>query len=317
MSIEKNQTAVIPTNDYVFKRIFGKVGNEFITKEFLSVILDRKLTSVNLEGNTILEKELLDDKLGILDIKAKLDNNILCDIEMQVINNKNIEKRILYYWSKLYSSGIKSGENYDKLNKTISILLINYELNNLKDILKGHTEWKIREKNFKNTVLTDMLEIHIIELPKVKRLINTDFIFKEDKDFSVWTKFLLKPNELEEIDMKGNLAVKKAKEELDKIKRDEYEERIAELRMKHILDSNSLKAEGYEDGFEAGKIEGKVEGKIEGKMEGKMEGKIEGMLKERNDNAIEMLKNGYSIEEISKILKLSEIEIKRLSHNKI
>ena len=309
MSIEKNQTAVISTNDYVFKRIFGKVGNEFITKEFLSVILDRKLTSVNLKGNTILEKELLDDKLGILDIKAKLDNNILCDIEMQVINNKNIEKRILYYWSKLYSSGIKSGENYDKLNKTISILLINYELNNLKDILKGHTEWKIREKNFKNTVLTDMLEIHIIELPKVKRLINTDFIFKEDKDFSVWTKFLLKPNELEEIDMKGNLAVKKAKEELDKIKRDEYEERIAELRMKHILDSNSLKAEGYEDGFEAGKIEGKVEGKIEGK--------IEGMLKERNDNAIEMLKNGYSIEEISKILKLSELEIKRLSHNKI
>lgn len=301
MSIEKNQTAVIPTNDYVFKRIFGKVGNEFITKEFLSVILDRKLMSVNLEGNTILEKELLDDKLGILDIKAKLDNNILCDIEMQVINNKNIEKRILYYWSKLYSSGIKSGENYDKLNKTISILLINYELNNLKDILKGHTEWKIREKNFKNTVLTDILEIHIIELPKVKRLMDTDFIFKEDKDFSVWTKFLLKPNELEEIDMKGNVAVKRAKEELDKIKRDEYEERIAELRMKHILDSNSLKAEGFEDGFEAGKIEGK----------------IEGMLKERNDIAIEMIKNGYSINEISKILKLSELEIKRLGHKKI
>lgn len=79
--------------------------------------------------------------------------------------------------------------------------------------------------------------------------------------------------------------------------------------MKHILDSNSLKAEGFEDGFEAGKIEGKVEGKIEGK--------IEGMLKERNDIAIEMIKNGYSIDEISKILKLSELEIKRLSHKKI
>ena len=57
-------------------------------------------------------------------------------------------KKILFYWSKLYSSGIKSGEDYRKLNKTISILLINFELTNLKEILKGHTEWKILEKEF-------------------------------------------------------------------------------------------------------------------------------------------------------------------------
>ena len=255
MHIEIKQNAVVPTNDYVFKKIFGQVGNENITKDFLSTILDKTIESVNLEGNTILEKDLFDEKIGILDIKAKLDNHVLCDIEMQVVNHRNTEKRILFYWSKLYSSGIKSGKNYDNLNKTICILIANYELSNLKEILKGHTEWKIREKDFKNTVLTDMLEIHIIELPKIQKLMQKGSFFKEDADFLIWTKFLLMPNELGEFEMENNKAVKKAKEELDKIQNDEYEQRLAELRLKHILDTNSIESYGYEKGLADGKLE--------------------------------------------------------------
>ena len=148
---------------------------------------------------------------------------------MQVVNQNDIEKRILFYWSKLYISGIKSGEDYNKLKKTISILLLNHELPNLKEILKGHTEWKIREKHFKNTVLTEMLEVHIIELPKVKRIIKTDNIFKEDETFKIWTKFLLMPNELEEKEIAKKLLSKSfkieeiveitglTKEEIDKL----------------------------------------------------------------------------------------------------
>ena len=166
----KNTTAIIPTNDYVFKKIFGKVENEIITKGLLNSILEDKVSAIDLEGNTILAKEYNDEKLGILDVKAKIDDKYLCDIEMQVLDNKNIEKRIMYYWSKLYISGIKQGENYSKLNKTISILILNYEIENFKIIEKIHTEWKIREKDYRKTLLTDVLEIHIIELPKLKKL---------------------------------------------------------------------------------------------------------------------------------------------------
>ena len=257
MCIKKQKNIVIPTNDYVFKKIFGQVGNESITKSFISAIIDKKIESIELEENTFLDKEIFDDKLGILDIKAKLDNQIVCDIEMQVINQKNIEKRILFYWSKLYISGIKKGEDYRKLNKTISILLINYELDNLRDILKGHTEWKIREKDFKNTVLTEMLEIHIIELPKIEKIMKTSKF--KNKDLISWIKFIMMPNDLEEKDMDGNEALKKAKEELEKIQNDDYERRIAELRMKHILDTNSIKADGYEEGLEKGVQKGKKE----------------------------------------------------------
>ena len=130
MIIIEKFNAVVPTNDYVFKRIFGQIGNESITKSFINSILDTKIQSVNLEGNTILEKDLFDEKVGILDIKAKLDNEILCNIEMQVLNHKSIDKRIMFYWSKLYSSNIKSGQNYNSLKKTISILITNFEMEN-------------------------------------------------------------------------------------------------------------------------------------------------------------------------------------------
>ena len=54
---------------------------------------------MRLDSNPILEKDLLDDKVGILDIKAKIDNDINCDIELQVVDRKNIEKRILFYFN--------------------------------------------------------------------------------------------------------------------------------------------------------------------------------------------------------------------------
>ena len=79
-----------PKNDYTFKRIFGRVGNEKITKSFLEAITKEKITNITLECNPITEKDLFDDKVGILDIKAKLDNNINCNIEMQFVDQKNI-----------------------------------------------------------------------------------------------------------------------------------------------------------------------------------------------------------------------------------
>ena len=66
--------AMLPTNDYVFKRIFGHKGNEEITKGLISAIIKREIKSIKLDGKKILEKDLIDDKIGILDIRADLDN---------------------------------------------------------------------------------------------------------------------------------------------------------------------------------------------------------------------------------------------------
>lgn len=106
-----------PKNDYVFKRIFGRVGNEDITKDLLSAILGEKITSVKLDNNPILEKDLPDSKVGILDIKAKINEKIDIDIEMQMIGKSNMEDRLLYYWSSMYYNTVKAEENYLKFYK--------------------------------------------------------------------------------------------------------------------------------------------------------------------------------------------------------
>ena len=99
-----------------------------------------------MDNNTILEKDLFDDKVGILDIKAKINSCINCDIEMQVVDKNDIERRLLFYWSRLFSKSIKAGKDYLKLEKTIAILITDYELESLKQIPKYQTKWQIREE---------------------------------------------------------------------------------------------------------------------------------------------------------------------------
>ena len=237
-----------PQNDYVFKRIFGHQGNESITKSFISAVLNQNITDVVLESDSCLPKDMLDDKVGILDIKVKIDNHINCDVEMQVVDKKNIEKRILFYCSKMYAQSITSGTDYIHLEKSIAILISNYELESLKEIKKYVSKWNLREEDYKNVILTDDIEIVIIELPKFKKYMN-------DTALADWVKFIINPKV---IDM-SNEDVKKAKKVLDEISQDEHARRLAELREKYIMDQKATEAAGYDKGYENGIAANKIE----------------------------------------------------------
>ena len=181
-----------PKNDYVFKRIFGHTGNEEITKGLLQSIIPDKIDKIELDSNTITEKDLLDDKVGILDIKAKLnDGNVNCDIEMQVVDQKDIEKRILFYWSKMYIQTLKVGEDYENLKRCIVILITDYDLDKLKEIPEYVTKWKIREEKYPKLVLTNDLELYIISLEKAKNSTKN----KEEELYN-WLKFINNPKEV-------------------------------------------------------------------------------------------------------------------------
>ena len=251
----EKKNPIIPTNDYVFRRIFGHVGNEIITQGLLNAILDTKVTKVDLNQNTITEKDVYDDKIGILDIKATLNDEVVCNIEMQMLNQANLDRRILFYWSKLYACSIKQGENYGALKKTIAILIANFEPCNLKNIPKGHTKWQLREKDFPENILTEVCEIHIISLVKLMELIKSQKIDVQEKGLLQWTKFLITPEELEVREMENNEAIKKAIEELEKMQEDSHEKYLAELRLKHLLDTESIREGGFEEGLEKGKRE--------------------------------------------------------------
>ena len=104
-------------NDLVFKEIFSKAGNENILKDFLNALLDIEIKVVKVIKDSTLAIENIKEKIGVLDIEVVADNNIIINIEMQMVNYKNIENRALFYASRLISGQLEQGDNYNQLKK--------------------------------------------------------------------------------------------------------------------------------------------------------------------------------------------------------
>lgn len=296
----KNVKTLSPKLDVVFQALFGEVGNESITKGFLETILERKIDSIDLSRNPILRREFKDEKLGVLDIIAKLDKDEICNIELQIVDKKNIIERILYYWSRLYSRQIKSGEDYKILQKAIVILITDFKIENLEE-LDYHSRWKIMEdKQGKKIILTQKLEIDIIELPKI---IGKE---KEQDNLLDWLYFLENPkSERVTEKMKENENLKEAVKKLDNLSEDEKMQRIADLRQKAIMDEKAIYEKGLEIGLEKGIQRGMEKGIEKGIMEGSQKEKIEiakKMLELKIDKEIIAEATGLTEQEIEKIL---------------
>ena len=113
----------------------------------------------------------------------------------------------------------------------------------IKKIPKYQTKWQIREEQYQQIILTDVMELYIIELPKFIK-------YKENnrKQMNSWVKFIENP---EVVKMDENEEVKKAQRELEKISGDEHERYLSELREKYILDQKATEDAGYYKGIKA------------------------------------------------------------------
>ena len=111
--------------DFMFKNLFGVNGKEENLKGLLQAILKIKIDSLEIQ-NPELPRYHKDDKLGVLDIRAKLSNGTIASIEMQIRDENNIGERIAFYVCRLYINTIETGENYNNTNKTIAIAIINF-----------------------------------------------------------------------------------------------------------------------------------------------------------------------------------------------
>lgn len=193
----------------------------------------------------------------MLDILAELDGKERCNIEMQLVNSKSIIERILYYWSRLYSRQIKIGQDYNLLERTIIILITDFKIEGLEE-LEYHTTWKIIETEGRKRILTEKLEIDIIELPKIEGK------EKESGRLLDWLYFLENPKSRRVTEkMEESKEIKEAVEKLDSLSEDERMQKIADLREKAILDEKAIYAKGLDDGIKEGLEKGKQKEKLE------------------------------------------------------
>jgi predicted transposase/invertase (TIGR01784 family) len=154
-----------PKVDCVFKALLGSDENRNLLIHFLNAILQGDL-SAPLAWVDILnpynEKEFLDDKLSVVDVKAKDEAGRLYQIEIQLAVYHSLPARMLYTWADIYSQQLQSGQKYHELQPTYSIWLV------AENVTKGDSRYA-REYKFRDETGLSLVEhggIWLLELEK-------------------------------------------------------------------------------------------------------------------------------------------------------
>ena len=297
-----------PINDVIFQELF-KVGNEEITKAMLSSIIKEQITDINMDVSSHTSRNYLNSKLGILDLRVKLQNNTQCNVEVQLIDYGNMIDRMLFYWAKQFSKTLNSGEDYSQLERTISIAILNFEIDDLNDLDDYCSNWKIIETQNRKKTLTNKLDLYIIELPRLLKQTHK----KLNDEMTQWMLFLHNPDsmEVQEI-MKENKEIKKASDKYDVILSDDELVRIAELKEKAEIDERNMKRTAKEEGIAQGLKKGIKQGLKQGIKQGIEQGLNKGLKQKETEIVKNLLKKNVSIDIIIKSTGLSRDEIEKM-----
>jgi len=284
-------------NDFVFQRIFGRQENKDILISFLNAVLmlegENKLKDIDIVENTKLEKDRPDDKLGILDIKAQTMDGTQINIEIQLVNQYNMDKRTLFYWSKVYTEQLSEGQPFNDLKKTITINILDFEYIKVENY---HSVFHLWEDSYKDYKLTDVMEIRFIELPKFRK-VQPDM----SKPLDRWLLFLDdSPKEVLDMAIKAEPAIEKAQKVLEYLGTNAEIRRYYELREKAIHDEITRVTGARDEGIAEGRAAGIAEGIAEGKAEGKAE-IVKNMIRDGLDDDTISRYTGFSKSEIEKL----------------
>ena len=263
---------VYKLSDLFARYLLGKNGNE----DLLTDLVNSTLREFNFEEVKDLEiidpynlSENIDLKESIIDIKAKTKDNQTVIIEIQLCGNIDFLKRIFYYISKNVVNEVKEGENYNNVQKIISINLLDFNLK-FGDKGKAHRCFKLIDTKDLNISL-DLIQIHILEVKRFIEIIknSTKEELKKNRLLS-WMKFFTSDNlELIEEELKEeNQIMSKVIEEYRKFTSDDKMMRAYAAREAFLVGQKMMLRREREDGFDEGIEEGIKMGKLEGIKEG-------------------------------------------------
>lgn len=275
-------------SDLVIKMIFGDKRHPRILIHFLNSVIrpQSPITSIDIR-QTELSKDLVSQKGVRLDIVATTESNEIISIEMQKGREPHMVARSLFYWSKLFSGQLEVSESYKNLHRTISINILDFKL-----FEQDKRFWRkaILLDKETNEQLTDLLELHFIELGKMKEM-------REDSPITFWIEFFKDPYS-EKVKKLCEYVpeIKEAKEVYERAKSDPEAQELIRLREKGLRDYIS----GLENAHE------------EGREEGIAIGEERGIEQKTREAALNMKTDGLPDAIIAKYLGITEDELKKL-----
>lgn len=234
--------------DYVFKEVFSR---ENVSKQFLSDVLEIPLEDIRTVRitNSFLRKQYRCQKEGIIDMSLELNDNTCIDLELQMRAQKYWYKRQLFYLARMYAESLRTGQNYDRLRKCISIGILDFKLRSDEQY---HTKYILRSED--GMEYPDLFEIHTIELGKPlcgKNAIND------------WIRLFNAERE-EDLAMIGrSLGIVEAMEALRELSLGRKLRYYFEMRQKARRDRWAEDEYVRDEGISIGRVQGKTEGKAE------------------------------------------------------
>lgn len=258
---------ISPRVDIAFKKIFGVEENKDLLISLINSIVGKEDQVVEVTLlNPYNAKNFRQDKLSILDVKAKGADDKRYNIEIQISDEADYDKRALYYWAKLYTEQLKVAEDYSTLSKAIGIHILNFT--SIPDVDKYHNVFHIAEKDTGMLYFKD-LELHTIELKKFSKDSHAelvDIVAMVKNSLDMWVAFLTRHDLLNKEHLPLELddpAIKKALDVLNVMnfapeEREAYEDHLKWLR----IEANTLKkseARGFAQGEQIGIAKGEQE----------------------------------------------------------
>ena len=159
-------------NDAFAKFIFANEARKLLTLDLINSFFEFEGTAQIMDFS-FSDRELDPDKKRgkgvVLDVVGESSDGTLVNVEIQLQQFDDMDRRTLYYWSQLYTRRLLSGEDYENLNRTVTLNILDYTLFPKEKWPHYHSCFAVLNTREMNHALTKDLEIHFVELPKLTR----------------------------------------------------------------------------------------------------------------------------------------------------
>jgi predicted transposase/invertase (TIGR01784 family) len=260
-----------------------------VLEDFLKAVLDlpaedyKRLTVVDPN----LDREFIEDKLGVLDVKVHTGSGKVIDIEVQIKPQRAIWERMLFYTAKMVVEQVKSGYQYDQIHRVISILIADFVV--VTENKAYHNRFRLYDEN-SGARFPGSIEINVLELPKIHEADGTPL--------GNWLRFLSAKTEGDFMAVaQTSPAINEAWGRIKVLSGDDRARALADAREKARMDLDSWLGDA------------RYEGRQEGLQEGEQKGRQEGIY----SVAKNLLREKMPVETIARLTGLSLEDVKRLA----
>ena len=244
MEVRNIKVSLTPRSDTIFKAIFGDQRNVNILARFLRAVFEQSPIKIEFSELKIADTNLIadnkDERNSAVDVLAITDKGEKIDIEIQINDHNDIQKRTVFYASRMTTNQVtkqvKLEERYRNIKTVIVIAILDFKIRPDDD---KYFHGNIIKDMIDNKIYTDVEQIYTLELPKIPA--NDD-----NKELWTWLKFL-KSNTFDEAKKLKNKIpeVDEAMGIYENFISNEALKSIAETReIKYKLDRNEWIAEG-------------------------------------------------------------------------